>query len=488
MLQKINHNIKRPVFLQIYDQVKDLIESNTLKNGDRLPSSRELGRILGVNRSTVTKAYNELLINGYTESSPGSYTIVRKRLSDKLVLDKLYNNTSDLDLLYKETIALPYDSIMCALENGERTETDKINFAQLYPDTSVLDDLYIKRCIRDTFYKAQVDLPNHLNIRGYQPLRSEIIDIMRSDYVSIEDQNILITNSSLQSLQLVFQVFSKQGDYIVVENTCDPIVLQMAKVFGLSIIKISVLSNGMDLDLLTKQLNEREIRFIYTMPTYQNPTGISMSQDKREEFLNICSEYNCLIIENGTEEEMSYTRRPFVPLKALDKRGQVIYLGTFSKIMAPALRIGWIASTSECIKKLTVLKSVFEVSTNSIIHIFLYHFIKSGAFELHLRKTRRLLKKKMNIAVNAIKQYLPKDKIEWIEPNGGCLIWIRLLTLKIENTEDYFSDFGIMVLDGDTFFHHSQENNYIRICIAQTNETEIADGFKKLGEAIRRLV
>ena len=119
-----------------------------------------------------------------------------------------------------------------------------------------------------------------------------------------------------------------------------------------------------------------------------------MPHNKREELLKLCEEKECIIIEDSIEEELKYSGKAYLPIKSIDKNGQVIYLGTYSKIMAPGLRIGWIIGTPECIKKLTVFKSIFEISSGTLNQMFLYNFLISGAFNLHLRKTIRVFKKK----------------------------------------------------------------------------------------------
>jgi DNA-binding transcriptional MocR family regulator len=155
--------------------------------------------------------------------------------------------------------------------------------------------------------------------------------------------------------------------------------------------------------------------------------------------------------------------------------------------MAPGLRIGWIVGTPECIKKLTVLKSIFEISSGTLNQMFLYDFLIKGSFDLHLRKTIRVFKRRMKMAISSVKEFIPAEKIEWTEPNGGYMLWIKLLSKPIKNIENHFSGHGVIIHNGQYFFVNEPANNYIRICIAQTNETVIKEGIKKIGEAIKVL-
>jgi DNA-binding transcriptional MocR family regulator len=487
MLLLVDKKSKETVFSQIYIQIIDLINNGTLDIGAKLPSTRELARIAGVNRTTVVRVYEELWAQGYIESTPGSYTIVRKRKA-VIVSKPVYKDETIIKHnLFRNTLDLDYDLMSNYLENGELLEKDKINLLQLSPDSRLLEKQQLKSCMRQVLNETNNEPFDNTHARGYHPLRQEIIKHMKLHNIHSDDKNILVTNGTLQSLQLIFQTFSKPGDFIAVEDPTNSIILLFIKIFQLKIVNIPITNEGLDLKVLKRVIRELPIRFIYVMPTFQNPTGISMPQANREEFLHICEEENCIIIEDSIEEEMKYSGKSYLPLKAIDYKGQVIYLGTFAKVLAPGLRIGWIIGDPECIKKLTVLKSIFEISSSTISQIFLYKFFKKGAYELHLRKTMRIYRKRMRVAILSIKKYIPAEKIEWKEPSGGYMIWVKILCDYKENIEKHISEYGVLVHNGKYFFVTSQRNNYIRICISQSDENEIEEGIKRLGEAILTL-
>lgn len=474
------------IFDQIYNQIVTLIVDGMLDQGTILPSTRQLAKTLGVNRSTVIRVYEELGAQGYVESTPGSYTVVRRRrLLSSNEVDQL-QNSPDLTL-FNDQLGLPYDLMFSHLENEESIGKESINFLRLSPDTRLLEGKDIRASLRDALNGHHADPFDFTLARGFKPLRQQIVRQMKLHSVFVEDENILVTNGSLQSLQLIFQVFSKPGDAIVVENPTYSILLLIAKIFKLEVIEIEISRNGLDLDRLEEVFKEKSVRFVYVMPTYQNPTGLSLSAGNRERLYQLCEHNDCILIEDSTEEELKYSGRGYVPVKALDKKGQIIYLGAYTKVLAPGLRLGWIAASIECIKKLTVVKSVFDISSGSLNQMFLYHFIIRGAFDRHLQRSIRVYKRRMKVAVLSIKEFIPADRIEWIEPYGGYMIWLKLLTLPIKSIESHFLAFGVLIHNGRYFFVKEPENNYIRICIAQTNESEIREGIKRIGEAIRVL-
>jgi DNA-binding transcriptional MocR family regulator len=487
MLLIVNKKSKETVFTQIYNQLVDLINNGTLDVGTRLPATRELAKSVGVNRTTIVRVYEELWAQGYIESTPGSYTTVRKRKSLIISKPRDKNGTAVKHNIFGNTLDLEYDLMINYLENGEAIEKGKINFLQLMPDSRLLEKQQIRSCMREVINETSTDTFDITHARGYQPLRQEIVKHMKLHNIYADDKNILVTNGTLQSLQLIFQTFSEPGDFIVTEDPTNSIILLFIKIFHLKIINIPITKEGLDLKSLKKVLQEVPVRFIYTMPTFQNPTGICMSQEKREELLQICEDKNCIVIEDSMEEEMKYFGKSHLPVKAIDNKGQVIYLGTFAKVFAPGLRIGWIIGDPECIKKLTVLKSIFEISSSTINQKFLYNFFKKGVYELQLRKTMRVFRKRMRIAILSIKKYIPKEKIEWEEPCGGYMIWIKILSSYKENIEKHISEYGVLVHNGKFFCVTGQQYNYIRICISQSNENEIEEGIRRLSKAIMAL-
>ena len=227
---------------------------------------------------------------------------------------------------------------------------------------------------------------------------------------------------------------------------------------------------------------------LFTMPTFQNPTAITMPQNKREELLSICEKNSIILIEDSIEEELKYFGKVHLPIKSIDHKNIVIYLGTFSKVLSPGLRLGWIIADKECIRKLTALKTIFDLSTNTFSQVLIYHFCNLGYYELHLRKCLRAFRKRMKVALKALKQYLPSEKASWNEPLGGFLIWVKIkINAQNINIEDHLSKFGVSVVDGKNFFIKPTNETFIRISISNCNESEIEEGIKRIGIALNAI-
>jgi len=310
---------------------------------------------------------------------------------------------------------------------------------------------------------------------------------MQLHSISAADENILITNGSQNSLQLIFQEFVNKKDVVAVESPTYSMLIPLIKFLDIKVIEVPFSDDGMDVGFLEKIMKKQRISMIYTMPTFHNPTGITMSQAKREKLLQLCEQNSTIIVEDSFEEEMKYFGKAHLPIKSMDSKGIVIYLSSFSKVMSPGLRTGWIIAHKECIARLTSLKTVLDLSSNSLSQAILFHYCNSGSYELHIRKLMRVFRKRMKTALTSLKKHIPNDKASWVDPLGGFLIWLNIKTNNEINLEDHFLKYGVMVSNGNSLYFNPKSNNQIRISIAKNNENEIEEGIARIGKGISEL-
>ena len=225
------------------------------------------------------------------------------------------------------------------------------------------------------------------------------------------------------------------------------------------------------------------------LPIFQNPTGITSSQENRENLINICEKYNIPIIEDAFEEEMKYFGKVPLPIKSMDNSSIVFYIGSFSKILFPGIRIGWIAANKYYVDRLTVLKRCSDMSTSFPIQAALYEFCKEGNYELHIKRIHKIYRKRMQKAIEFLYKYLNKDRTHFIEPNGGFTIWLTIknTTYMYEQIDNIFNEEGIRLASGNNFYATDNKEKSFRISISQLNENEIEEGIKKLSSAINKI-
>lgn len=487
MLLQIDRNSEKTIFEQMVSQIAGLIDAGDLAEGFRMPATRQLAFQVGVNRSTVARVYDELWALGYLESTPGSYTKVRKRVKP---VSAMVGNKDEMSWAsiagngYQPDIAKSNRFAEVIEEEAGKT----IGLHRLEPDVRLIDKAVISTCFRELMVDAEHNLFGYSHPRGFAPLRGEIVSHMRRHSINVADENVLISNGSQNSLQLIFQAFVASGDVIAVETPTYSLIVPLLRLCGARIVEIPCDSNGMDVEALARLLERERIKLVYTISTFNNPTGATMPQENREKLLSLCEKHNVIIVEDSIEEELKFFGKVHLPIKSIDRHGRVIYLGTFSKVLAPGLRTGWIIAHRDCISRLTALKTITDLSSNTLSQSLLYRFCHSGHYELHLRKLQRVFRKRMKVAIKALKRFLPADSVEWSEPMGGYLIWIKLLKVP-EGTmlANHFKRYGVQVADGAAFFLTPPKERFIRISISKSNEHEIEEGIRRLGKAIVEL-
>lgn len=488
MLLFVDKNRPESIFEQLVGQIQELVDTGDLKEGFKMPATRELATQLGINRSTVIRVYQELWALGYLESTPGSYTRVRRPRRGK-------SRSAEQE----EVVGVDWDGMVSGyrqdinkVENFARVisenDNDVIAFHRLEPDIRLIDKSIMASCFRQLMADPAHNLFGYSHPRGYIPLRGAIAQHMRRHGIEAEDENILVTNGSQNSLQLIFQTFLKRGDVVAVETPTYSLLIPLLRLYSSKVVEIPSTSQGMDVTYLENVLQREKVKLIYTIPTFNNPTGATMPQENRERLLALCEAFDTIIVEDSIEEELKFFGRVHLPIKSMDTQGRVIYLGTFSKILAPGLRTGWIVAHPECINRLAALKTVTDLSSNTLSQALLERFCESGGYELHIRKLQRAFRKRMRTAIRAIKTYLPPDMVEWSEPMGGYLIWLKFLGIPQElSIAEYFKKHGVAVADGRTFFFSSPREHFVRLSISRLNEMEIEEGVKRMGKALNEL-
>lgn len=491
LLLNINNNASEPLFRQIVIQIRDMIDTDVVKSGSKLPSTRRLAQKLGVNRSTIYKAYEELWALGYLESRPGSYSTVRKR--QKLVPIEGRDMSSIIQWDKKSSAGAKsiyeiYNKIK-SVSSDKNISKDVINLSPLMMDSRLFPAEDFRRSMNKVLKDNGAEVLDYGNTQGYPPLREFISNRLRMHSIRVSPENILITGGSQQGIDLIFRLLTVPGSNVIMEEPTYALVIPLLKMYRVNPVGIPILSTGIDLEYLNKYLKKNKAAFVYTIPNFQNPTGITTSQVHREKLLNICERNKIPLIEDGFEEEMKYFGKVVLPVKSMDKKNAVIYLGSFSKVLFPGLRIGWIAAGRECIERLTAIKRFSDLSSSTVVQAALHDFCSKGIYDIHIKRMHRLFSKRMRTALKALKKYVPENKAVWTEPAGGYLIWLKLSNTKIKPPEinKLFLKHGVLVSPGEHYFLKKSSDIYFRISISTLNENEIDEGIKRLGEAISNL-
>jgi DNA-binding transcriptional MocR family regulator len=489
ILFRVTRNSETPVYRQIIRRVIDMIESGTLASGAVLPSSRELAGKLGVNRSTVYRAYLELAALGYVESTPGSYTRVRKRSPVIRHVRTDEKGTVNWRRRSNSASRRIFDTFeRYAPESALSTSAEVINISQLDLDHRLfpLDDF--RRCMNRVLIHEGARTLQYGERAGHGALREVIAQRMRIHGITTSREEILITNGAQQAIDLILRLLAAPGQTAVVEAPTYSNVLPLLRYHRLRIAGVPMRGDGMDIGALGRRLERGNVAFVYTIPNFQNPTGITTGQEHRERLLVLCVRHGTPIIEDGFEEEMKYFGKAVLPIKSMDLNQVVLYVGTFSKVLFPGVRIGWIAAERDCIRRLIAIRRFTDLTGGTLVQAAVAEFCRLGYYDKHIRRMHRFFRRRMAVALRALGRHMPDD-VTWTKPDGGYTIWVSL-HFPVESGKpinDLLLPHGVVVSPGDYYFHGGRPHGSFRISIAALNEIEIERGIERLGAALGTL-
>ena len=325
---------------------------------------------------------------------------------------------------------------------------------------------------------------------GELALREEIAKWMRREKATVKPENILITSGAQQGLDVISKVFLDPDDIIIVELPSYMGGLQSFSAYRAKIVGVPQDNDGMQMDLLEKTLanlaecNKRP-KFIYVVPDFQNPSGVTMTLERRKRLLELAQTYEVPIIEDSPYRDLRFAG-DFVPmLCSLDKENYVITLGTFSKLLCPGLRLAWITLSSQWIERMVAAKQSMDLSSPIFNQLLVAEYLKRGLLPQQVEKIRRLYSKKRGVMMNALQRYMPEG-VEWTEPEGGLFLWVKLpenmdatalFPKAVENKVAY--------VVGSAFHCNGKGQNTMRLNFSFPSEKQIEEGIKRLAKMLR---
>lgn len=489
MLLKIDRSSLKPLYQQITNGIKALIDEGSLDINQALPSTRSLAKKLAVDRSTIVRAYEELQALGYLHSRPGSYNRVQRRRREvdydperKSVISWAEVSNASAQKLYETFLIYSPERPLHI-----KCESDTLNISELDLDSRLYPMDEFRRCVSHVLWEKGEQTLQYGDYKGYPPLRRAIARRLHLHGISVSEKEILITNGAQQAIDLIIRMLSKRDHKVAIESPTYANVIPLLQFNSVEILPVPMKEYGLDLNYLEKALQKERISFIYTIPNFQNPTGLTTSHQHREKLLNLCLQHHVPLIEDGFEEDMKYFGKAPLPIKSIDEKNIVIYLGTFSKALFPGLRIGWVTADKECISRLTAIKRFSDLSSGNLVQTILHEFLKRGYYDVQLKRLHRVFRKRMQLALKTIEDSFP-EAVSWTRPAGGYTIWVKIpWKLGEDQLHHAMTKYGVVVSSGSYYFPRKKASEYFRISIAKTNEEEIREGITRLGKALHNL-
>lgn len=484
----IKKGTDKPIYMQIKEQIQRMILTNKIPPGYSLPPERKLAAMLGVNRSTVLKAYQELKAYGFIDSHIGKGTFVLRVGHENNLRPARQINTISWYQFFNKRFSEMNESIISSIMDISGG-SNMISFAggiaapELYPIKQI-EEIY-----KELLKESAAEMLQNTAVEGYYPLRESIGKLLMERGINAPTKEIMILSGSQQGLDYASRVFLEAGDTVIVEEPTYLGAIQIFRSHGIRVIGVPVDGQGICTDILESYLIRLKPKLIYTLPTYQNPTGIVMSMERRYKLLDLAYRYQIPIIEDDPYGELRYDGDFLPPLKALDKYGYVIYLSTFSKTLFMGFRIGWIVASPQVISKFALMKQFTDLQANTTSQWVLDSFLRKGFYQSHLSKVQKEYKVKRDIMNEALKKYNPFN-IQWYKPNGGFYIWCRLPDeIRQSVLIGKAAKKGISYIPGEAFsLDGAAYRNYIRLNYTYASHEQIVEGIKRLMEAVQESV
>jgi 2-aminoadipate transaminase len=356
------------------------------------------------------------------------------------------------------------------------------------PETFPVDDL--KEITLEILEKEGADGLQYGTTEGDPLLRKMLVERHNRNGLEISIENLIITTGSQQGLDLLGRILIDPGDYVLCGLPSYLGGLNAFTVYGARLKGIRLDDHGMKTDELEEtiiHLKElgRKIKFIYVIPDFQNPAGITMPESRRIKIIELADKYDLLIIEDSPYREVRFMGKAQKMMCDLDTTGRVITLCTFSKIFAPGFRVGWVIGHSEILDKIVMAKQTADLCTSPFVQKILASYLEKGLLEKNLGKTISLYRERRNHMIDCFRRYMPED-VTWTEPEGGLFLFVTLPSSI--NADVIFKkalEKNVAFVSGSTFFCNDSGRNTMRINFSFSNNAEIEEGVKRLAFVIR---
>ena len=328
---------------------------------------------------------------------------------------------------------------------------------------------------------------------GMQDVRAAIVKVMAAEGMSVEEDDLLVTTGGQQVIDLVCRAFLDPGDVVVAEGPTYPGAVPCFNAFQADVVQIEMDEHGMRIDVLAETLARlkaegRRPKFIYTIPSFQNPAGVTMSEERRRALVKIAHEQELVILEDNPYGLLRYEGDPLPTLHSLDGGRYVIYLGTFSKILSAGLRLGWAAAPAPILEKLNLGKQGADLCSSSLTQHFVAEYFRSRDWKAYLDKLRKLYRRRRDVMLEALEEHLPAEAT-WTRPGGGLFIWARLPDY-IDTTDLLARALreNVAFVPGRAAYLDGRGGSEMRLNFSGVTDDDIREGVRRIGKVVSEQV
>jgi GntR family transcriptional regulator/MocR family aminotransferase len=479
---------EKPLYRQIHDFLRREILTGALQEDAKLPSTRGLASELGVSRITVSNAYAELEVEGLIYTRLGSGTYVAPGV-ERILRDRERETTLDHWPLWQQNLVLdapPTPSrgdriaALTASVEGTISFAPGIGAKEIYPIRGFF------RAVQDVLRRDGSEAMCYGATEGYLPLRATVSHILSSQGMPTYPEDVLITSGSQQAMALVANLLLRPGDAVLLENPTYSGAMMVFRALGARMVGIPVDQEGMKVGSAESLLRTIHPSLIYTVPTFHNPTGTCLSTSRRHQLIQLAGAYNVPVVEDDFAGDLRYDGQSKPALRTIDPGGMVIYIGTFSKVLMPALRVGYIVASGPVLNLLRKRKRMTDLGTSTLIQRALETYVTVGRYESYLNRAKRLYRERRDAMEAAIAKHMPEG-MTWVSPHGGLFIWLRLPEdVSANDLYPIAVQEGVSYGPGSLFFHDREDSPCMRLNFTLHPPERIEEGILRLARALDR--
>lgn len=369
-------------------------------------------------------------------------------------------------------------------------DTKIISFAGGLPAPELFPVKEMKAAVDKVFEEHGQEAMQYGAAKGVTALREVIQQhVKEKEDVDSELDNVLVTTGSEQALDLVGKAFVDPGDTVLVEQPTYLCALDVFRSYGANFASVEMDEDGMKMDALEEALKANpNTKLIYTVPNFQNPTGRTMTEERRKQLAELAEKYDVYVLEDNPYGEIRFAGQHVPAVKSFDKSGHVLYMSTFSKTLAPGFRLGWLVADEDVVNKLTVLKQSADLHTDNLAQFAVAQFFADNDVDAHVKEISALYGKRKDLMLEGIKKYFPEG-VKYTDPEGGMFLWVEVP--GVDDTVELFKEcleHDVAFVPGDPFFAGEVQPGAFRLNYSNMKEDQIEVGLKRLGAALTAAV
>ena len=476
-----------PLARQIQEQIERLIREGWLAPGVKLPATRELARALGVNRTTVSLAYEELVAAGRARAHVGQGTFVAAPPADgaRVAPPAPARVPLDWSRLFSRSAHIARSGAERRAAVPAGTPRPVVSFAEGTPDSGLFPTDAFRRVLNQVVRAEGATLLQYPpGGDGYPPLRAYLATYLLRFGVEARADDILVVNGSQQGFDLIARTFLDPGDVVAMEQPTYPRAIDVFRAAGAQLVPVPWDREGPSAEALEQVLARHRPKLFYCQPTAHNPTGVTMSPEAARRILDVAARHHVPVVEDGFDGSLYYGDRRPLPLRALDRDGLVLYIGTFSKVLFPGLRLGWLVAPPPVVERLKAAKQLADLGTSPLIQAAVHRFCERRLLDRHVARIAREYDRRRTALLTALGRHMPEG-VSWTEPRGGFSL---LLTLPAGCDATALLPRalrrGVGFTPGARFFLDGSGEGTARLSFSSVPARRIDDGVRRLGEAI----